>query len=270
MRETNTHIGNTIKTGKPFVEHLHESLVKHGVITDPRVVKCGTYYSWERHIKRRVRCGNVKECPMCYERTADFKRYEILEKQEECLKGGGSIFLVTGTVRHKKTDTLKYLQDKLSNSVRKLKNQHGWRKIREQSFMPPRTVYEVTYGLENGFHPHVHMIFFMKDKQLTKTKIRETLSPYWNNYTGANLDVRNLDNPTIYINKKQYEWVDVNELEETIGKMNRDVQERFKKSELEEMLVCHDNTEYKPPMTVEGILEGLKEIQGNQSYYRER
>ena len=88
---------------------------------------------------------------------------------------------------------MKYLQDKLSVSVRTLKNQHGWRKIREQSFMPPRTVYECTYSEINGFHPHVHMLFFQKNILLTKTKIRETLSPYWNNYTGGNVDVCNVN-----------------------------------------------------------------------------
>ena len=64
-------------------ELVHKSLVAHGIITNPRVIKCGEYYSWERHIKRRKYCGNVKECPMCYDRTADLKRHQILEKQEE-------------------------------------------------------------------------------------------------------------------------------------------------------------------------------------------
>ena len=280
-------MNNTIETEKrkrevPIAELVHKSLVAHGIITNPRVVKCGTYYSWERHIKRRVRCGRVKECPMCYERTADLKRHEILKKQEECLKDGGSLFLVTLTMTHKKTDRLKYLQDKLSDSVRKLKNQHGWRKIREQSFMPPRTIYEVTYSEKNGFHPHVHMVFFQKNLQLTKTKIRETLSPYWNNYTGGNVDVGNVDNPTTYINKKEYDWVNVDDLQKSLGDLKRktknhfkksELEGHFKKSELEGMVVCHDNIpDYKPPppLTIESILKGAKEIRENQSYYKER
>ena len=219
---------------------------------------------------------------MCYERTADLKRHEILKKQEECLKDGGSLFLVTLTMTHKKTDRLKYLQDKLSDSVRKLKNQHGWRKIREQSFMPPRTIYEVTYSEKNRFHPHVHMVFFQKNLQLTKTKIRETLSPYWNNYTGGNVDVGNVDNPTTYINKKEYDWVNVDDLQKSLGDLKRktknhfkksELEGHFKKSELEGMVVCHDNIpDYKPPppLTIESILKGAKEIRENQSYYKER
>ena len=262
-----------IKKEVPIAELVHKSLVAHGVITNPRVVKCGTYYSWERHIKRRVRCGYVKECPMCYERTADLKRYEILKKQEECLKGGGRLLLVTLTIPHKKTDSLKYLQDKLSNSVKKLKNQHGWRKIREQSFMPPRTVYEVTYSEKNGFHPHVHMIFFQNNLQLTNNKIRENLNSYWRNYTGGNVDVGDVDSPTIYINKKQYDWVNVDDLQKSLGDLKRKTKNHFKRNELEGMLVCNDNIpDYKPPppLTVESIIKGAKEIRDNQSYYKER
>ena len=89
--------------------------------------------------------------------------------------------------------------------------------------------------------------------------------------TGANLDVGNVDNPTTYINKKQYDWVDVDEVNKSLGDLKRKTKKSFKKNELEGMLVCNDNIpEYKPPMTVEGILKGLKEIQDNQSYYKER
>ena len=271
MRETNTHIGNTIKTEKPFVEHLHESLVKHGVITNPRVVKCGTYYSWERHIKHRIQCGKIKECPICSERILDYKRHQMLKTQEKCLKDGGSLFLITGTIKHKKTDSLKFSQDKLSTAVRKLKKQKGWRKLLEQSSHPTRTVYECTYSEKNGYHPHVHMMFFADNQIINKTQIRNTLSNYWRNYTAGNLDVSKIDNPTIYLNKKEYPYVDLDELQETIGKMNRELKEHFTKSELETELVKIDNfPEYEPVISVEGILKTLHEMQDNQSYYKER
>ena len=83
-------MNNTLETEKmkkkkvPASELVHQSLVKHGVITNPRVVKCGTYYSWERHTKLRVKCGRVKECPICYERTA------VLWAEERILKVRGT------------------------------------------------------------------------------------------------------------------------------------------------------------------------------------
>ena len=268
MRETNTHIGNTIKTEKPFVEHLHESLVKHGVITNPRVVKCGTYYSWERYIKHRIQCGKIKECPICRERVADYKRHQMLKTQEECLKDGGSLFLITGTVKHKKSDSLKFSQNTLRTAVRKLKKQKGWRKLLEQSSHPTRTVFECTYSEKNGYHPHVHMMFFADNQIIKKTQIRNTLSHYWNNYTGANLDVTKIDQPTPYVGGKRYYPESIDEI---LKKQKDEMKEHFAKEELEIELVKIDNIpDYEPVISVEGILRTLHEMKENQSYYKER
>jgi len=253
---------------EPFVEHLHASLVKHGVITNPRVVKCGTYYSWERHIKHRIQCGKIKECPICRERISDYKRHQMLKTQEKCLKDGGSLFLITGTIKHKKTDSLKFSQDKLSSAVRKLKKQKGWRKLLERSSHPTRTVYETTYSEKNGFHPHVHMMFFADNQIIKKTQIRNTLSHYWNNYTGSNLDVTKIDKPTPYVGGKKYY---PRELDDIFKKQKDEMKEHFAKEELEIELVKVDSyPDYEPPISVEGILRTLKEIQQNQSYYKER
>ena len=189
------------------------------------------------------------------ERISDYKRHQMLKKQEECLKDGGNLFLITGTLKHKKTDTLKFLHNKLSTAVRHLKNQKGWRNLQKQSSHPTRTVYECTYSEKNGYHPHVHMLFFADNQIINKTQIRNTLSNYWRNYTAGNLDVSNVDNPTIYLNKKEYDWVDLDELESKIGKTNRELKEHFTKSELETELVKIDNfPDYEPVISVEGIL----------------
>ena len=250
------------------MERLHESLVNHRIITDPRVVKCGTYYSWERYIKHRIQCGKIKECPICSERVSDYKRHQMLKTQEECLKDGGSLFLITGTLKHKKTDTLKFLHNKLSTAVRNLKNQKGWRKLQKQSSHPTRTVYECTYSEKNGYHPHVHMMFFADNQIIKKTQIRNTLSHYWNNYTGANLDVTKIDSPTPYVGGKRYYPESIDEL---LKKQKDEMKKHFAKEELEIELVTTDkNPDYEPPISVEGILRTLKEMQDNQSYYKER
>ena len=76
-----------------FIDALHESLVNHKIITNPRVIKCGTYYSKERgYFRYRIKCGNIKECPRCRTRVLDFKRQEMLTEQEECLNAGGSLY----------------------------------------------------------------------------------------------------------------------------------------------------------------------------------
>ena len=270
MYMDNTH--NTPETGKenPFVDALHESLVTHSIITNPRVAKCGTYYSKERgYFRYRVKCGNIKECPRCRTEGLPKRRQEILTEQEECLSAGGSLYLITGTLKHRKTDSLKFLQGKLSNAVKRLRNQSGWRKLSKLSTMPTKTVYETTYSTKNGYHPHVHMLYGTGNQVINKTQIREALNPYWSKYTGAYLDVTNLDKPTIYINKKEYPWVNVEEWETEMGRMNAEIKERFNKPTLETMLLCYDRIPNfnNPSISKDEIVKVLKNMNKYQSYY---
>ena len=77
-KEDTKETGNEIL----FVDALHESLVNHKIITNPRVIQCGTYYSKERgYFRYRIKCGNIKECPRCRDRTLDFKRHQMLKTQ---------------------------------------------------------------------------------------------------------------------------------------------------------------------------------------------
>ena len=170
---------NTTETEKEilFVDALHESLVTHKIITNPRVIQCGTYYSRERgHFTYRVRCGNIKECPRCRTEELAKRRLEILSAQEECLREEGSIFMITGTLKHRKTDSLRFLQKKLSDSVKRLKNQYGWRQIMKRKIMPTKTVYETTYTLKSGYHPHTHMLIGLNQKGINKTQIHKALN----------------------------------------------------------------------------------------------
>ena len=262
-----THQENTKKTEKQFVDILHESLVNHKIITNPRVIQCGTYYSKERgYFRYRIKCGNIKECPRCRERTLDFKRHQMLKTQEECLSNGGSLFIITGTMTHKKTDSLRYLQNKLRTAVSKLKNQKGWRKFQKQTSHPTRTVYETTYSEENGYHPHVHMMFHADNQIITKTELRETLNDYWRTYTGANLDVTNVDKPTIYVGGKQ-EYPE--KLESIFKKQKQEMKEHFNKSTLETMLVSYAQVPNYTNSSIskDEIVKVLKNMNKNQSYY---
>ena len=49
------------------------------------------------------------------------------------------------------------------------------------------------------------------------------------------------------------------------------MRKHFTKSELEIELVKVDNLpDYEPPLTIESILKGVKEMNDNQSYYNQR
>ena len=269
----NTSKNNT-ETGKEvlFVDALHESLVANKIITNLRVIQCGTYYSRERgHFTYRVRCGNIKECPRCRTEELAKRRLEILSAQEECLREEGSIFMITGTLKHRKTDSLRFLQKKLGDSVKRLKNQYGWRQIMKSRIMSTKTVYETTYTLKSGYHPHTHMLIGLNQEGINKTQIHKALNNNWRNYTGANMDVTNIDSPTVYVGGKE-EYPE--KLLEIFRQQKREMQfnlkdKQFPRSRLETILMYYDQIPgyTNPSMPKEKVVKILKEMNRNQSYY---
>ena len=112
------------------------------------------------------------------------------------------------------------------------------------------------------------MMFHADNQIIKKTQIRESLLPYWRNYTGGNLDVVKVDKPTIYVGGKRYY---PESLDDLFRQQKDEMKEHFAKEELEIELVKTDSDpNYEPPLTVESILTAVREINQNQSYYKER
>ena len=112
------------------------------------------------------------------------------------------------------------------------------------------------------------MMFHANNQIFTQTELRETLNEYWRTYTGANLDVTKVDEPTVYVGGKSYYPESLDDL----FKQQKDVMKKnFAKEELEiELVMTDSDPHYEPPLTVESILTAVKEINQNQSYYKER
>ena len=132
--------------------------------------------------------------------------------------------------------------------------------------MSTKTVYETDYSLKNGFHPHAHMLIGLNQDGINKTGIHKTLNNNWRSYTGANLDVTNIDSPTVYVGGKE-------EYPEKLGSVFRhqkqEMETNFTRPRLETILVSYDQIpEYQnPSLPRETIVKILKEMNQNQSYY---
>ena len=106
-------------------------------------------------------CGGYWRCPVC--------ALKISENKKDLLSGlitahqekGFSIGFLTLTVRHAKFDTLKKSLEKISNNYRSFQNQRFFSRNKiELGFMGQVKTLEITYSMDNGWHPHLHLLFF--------------------------------------------------------------------------------------------------------------
>ena len=118
----------------------------------------------------------------------------MISEQKKCLENQKNIFMVTLPIKHEKLDSLSSQLKQLRRSIAKFKNSRKWRGIRDETLA---TVYETTFGQENGYHHHCHMII-STNSTVTKTKVKEAFIPYWRKETGTYLNIIQLNEPTTY------------------------------------------------------------------------
>jgi len=107
-------------------------------------------------------CGSVWECPVCSGKISSGRHKELDNALHAWVAKGGKFCLVTSTIRHGKGDNLKELLQKLAKAR---SSKFGSRAVRRWKYdvgiVGSVRSLEVTYGV-NGFHPHIHEIYFYK------------------------------------------------------------------------------------------------------------
>ena len=185
----------------------------------------------------------------------------MMSEQKVCLENQKNLFMVTLPIKHGKSDSLNSQVKKLRKSIAKFKNSRKWRGIREDTIA---TVFETTFGQENGYHHHCHMII-STTSNITKTKVKEAFIPYWKKETGTYLNIIQLDEPTIYLEK-----IDP-KVKSMIAESNNELEQRFSKEELEGILHSYETDELpEHPITKEETVKVLRDMYENQSYYKLR
>lgn len=117
-------------------------------------------------------CGSVWACPVCRAKIVNQRSKELNEIYEKGSKKGYEFHLITLTVPHERKDNLAELYGSsslrvgLSGALTKFRQSRVWSK----EFKPfiehigDIRAIEITYGLNSGFHPHVHMVVLSKKK----------------------------------------------------------------------------------------------------------
>jgi len=101
-------------------------------------------------------------CPVCQSKITQKRRVELCEAVSNWKDKGGSVSLLTVTVRHHKKDIFAKSLDGLTDAYRKLLNSNVGKRIFKTLGVHGRVRgLEVTYG-ENGWHPHFHVLLFLE------------------------------------------------------------------------------------------------------------
>jgi hypothetical protein len=119
------------------------------------------------------RCASIWACPVCAAVIRAERAAEIQQAVERHQERGGSLVFVTLTMRHGLDDPLKITLNAAIKAWQDMLRGRAWIDFRDSYGVAGyvRAV-EVTHGLRNGWHPHVHVLFFV-DRPLTNEEAQQ-------------------------------------------------------------------------------------------------
>ncbi len=106
-------------------------------------------------------CGAVWHCPWCAAKITERRRVEMNQGMVWHKSTGGSNSFVTRTVPHTKYNTLLFLRDGFRKADKYMKSSRKYKKMLLRFLCPDNIKgFEATVGHINGWHLHIHEIFF--------------------------------------------------------------------------------------------------------------
>jgi len=103
-------------------------------------------------------CGGYWRCPVCALKISEHKK-ELLSGLIDAHKDKNlSIGFLTLTVRHSKFDTLKKSLHKITDNYRRFQRSRFYQE--NKSIIGQVKTLEITYSDDNGWHPHLHILYF--------------------------------------------------------------------------------------------------------------
>lgn len=127
-------------------------------------------------------CGSVWHCPVCAARIAEQRRLEVADAITGAAEAGGASYMLTLTMRHGRYDKLGYLKSAIADGWRKVQNRRSYRVFKAQhGVIGTIRAIEVTHGQANGWHPHLHILFIVKQSFDGEdvTVVEQTLFELW-------------------------------------------------------------------------------------------
>lgn len=106
-------------------------------------------------------CGSPWACPVCGSIIRRARGREIAEGLNNWVSAGHGVYFVTVTIRHHIDDALKDMLDLISDTWRRVVRGDPWKRIKDRAGLVGYTrTLEITFGLSNGWHPHLHFLMY--------------------------------------------------------------------------------------------------------------
>lgn len=117
-------------------------------------------------------CGSVWTCPVCGAKISEHRRGEIHAATNRHVEAGGGMYMVTLTFAHGREDNVAELVKRLKRALKLFRDHRSYKGCRAYvDYVGLIRALEVTYGDENGWHPHVHELW-LTGKRLSRVQLR--------------------------------------------------------------------------------------------------
>lgn len=138
--------------------------------------------SGRAHYKNLTVCGRVWTCPVCTAKINEGRRIELKHICEAHQSHSGTILMVTKTFSHNRFDDLSEMLSGLSKANDRFWRCADIRRLRESLGLVGyiRTT-EVTWGHANGWHPHYHELWLIKEN-CDLHEIKKTIFRKWRDF----------------------------------------------------------------------------------------
>lgn len=199
-RKTKNCLANSLEDNRERYKLLYASIAaipdsrvtvcKHIAAFNPETqgsksVKIGVNGDGETSFMDAAVCGSVWLCPVCNPRIAKQRQQEILHSMRMNRERGGVTLMLTLTFSHDRNDVLAELLKNFSKALSKMKGCRKYKNIKKMiGYLGSIRALEFTHSDRNGWHPHVHEIFFLKESISEKQaeQFRADVFELWEKY----------------------------------------------------------------------------------------
>lgn len=133
-------------------------------------------------------CGSAWECPYCARRIRAARAEQLLQACAKWRAGGGEVYMVTLTLRHRRYDDLRALRAGLGEAWSRMVRGAPWKRFKTRiGFKHYARGMETTHGA-NGWHPHLHVLVFARPlSDVEHARMRDFIAGRWEACVGRAL-----------------------------------------------------------------------------------